>query len=158
MAYYTTSMLTTLTTTTQYATLATFKSGPNQRPVIKQIEIFTRYDNTTAGGIGLAINAAASATGIVNGGTPKPHEPGEPAAGCSTITSATTMATNGGASAVFKRFYHPGSGGAGVIWGLPELQGLLLGLNTTAAGSELCFVNLVAATPALYGINVTFTE
>lgn len=157
MAYYTASMLTTSTTTTQYGTLATFKASSAQRPVIKQIEIFTDSANTTAGGIGLAISTAATTATITNGGTPRAHEPGEPAAGSSLIVSTTgTMATNGGAATVFKRFYHPGSGGAGVIWGMPELGGLILPL--AGATGELCFVNLKGATPAIYGITITFTE
>lgn len=157
MAYYTASMLTTSTTTTQYGTMATFKASATQRPVIKSIEIFTDSANAAAGGIGLAISTAATTATIVAGGTPRAHEPGEPAAGSSMVVSTSgTMATNGGAATVFKRFYHAGVGGAGIVWGFPELGGLLLPL--AGATGELCFVNLKAATPAIYGINITFTE
>lgn len=157
MAYFTASMLTTSTNATQYITLATFRPGTTQRPVIKQIEIFTDSANTTAGGIGLALSTVATTATIVNGGTPRLHEPAEQAAGSSLVVSTSgTMAINGGAGTVFKRFYHPNTGGAGVIWGLPELGSLILPVQGAAA--ELCFVNLKAATPALYGINITFTE
>lgn len=157
--FYTCSLLTTSTSTTQYITLASVKGSTASRTRIKKIEIFTETDNTVAGGIGLAWSTAITTATITNGGTLTAHEGGDAAASATTIVSTSgTMATNGGVATVFKRFPHAGVGGAGIIWGESELGPLIMALGTTAARGELCFVNLKAATPAKYHINVTVTN
>lgn len=155
---YTASMLTTSSSTTQYIMLGSVKGATNDRARVKRIAIFTDSANATAGGIGLAWSTALSATSIVNGGTFTAHDVGDPAATATTITGATTLATNSGAAGVFMRFTHPGSGGAGIIWGENELGPLVMATGATAARGELCFVNLKAAAPALYHITVTLTN
>lgn len=157
--FYTASMLTTSTTTTQYGTMASVKGSTASRTRIKQIEIFTDSANATAGGIGLAWSTAITTATITNGGTFVAHEGGDSAPSAVTIVSTSgTMATNGGVTTVLKRFYHAGVGGSGVIWGVPELGPLIMALGATAARGELCFVNLKAATPAIYGINISITN
>lgn len=157
--FYQASMLTTSTTTTQYGTMASIKGSTASRTRIKKIEIFTESDNATAGGIGLAWSTAITTATITNGGTFTAHEGGDAAASASLIVSTSgTMATNGGVATVFKRFTHSGVAGAGVIWGESELGPLIMALGSTAARGELCLVNLKAATPAKYHINVTVTN
>jgi hypothetical protein len=157
--YYTASILTTSTTTTQYGTMATVKGSTSSRTRIKRIEIFTDSANATAGGIGLAWSTAVSTATTTAGGTFTAHEGGDSSTIATTIVSTTgTMATNGGAATVFRRFTHSGVGGAGVIWTESELGPLIMALGSTAARGELCFVNLKAATPAIYQINVVVTN
>lgn len=161
MNHYSGSMLTTSTTATQYGTMATIKGSTTQPTNIKRIEIFTKQDNAVAGGVGLAWSTALTTATITNGGSFQPHSPEGTlvSAGTALIVSTTgTMATNGGAATVFRRFVHPGAGGAGIIWGESELGPLIMALGSTAARGELCIVNLFAATPALYHVNVVVSE
>lgn len=155
MAQYDVSIRTTLTTATVAATLAALRGSTLQRATIREIHVFTT--SAVAGGIGLARSTALTATPSASV-APVPHDPAEIAAGSVAYTAAATMATNGGISAVFRRWTHSGSQGAGILWSYSLDGPLVLSLGNVAAAGELCFVNLNAATPATYDINITLAE
>lgn len=158
MATFEVSCRTTLTTATVAAALAAIRApgSGGQRPTIQEIQILTT--NAVAGGIGLC-RSTALGTGALTSVTPVAREPSEPtAAGSVAVTAwATAAPTNGGIGTVFRRFTHGAVQGAGVVWPFSELRQLFVPLSSGATG-ELCFVNLNAATPALYDITVILAE
>lgn len=156
MPVFEASVLTTLTTASANAPLASFRASSTQRAEIIEIGISSLTAPTTSGGLGIA-RSSAIGTGTLTSVAGLPRDPSDSTPGTpgSLITNwATAVPTIG---TVFRRWAFPASLGNGVIWTLDRIDPLEVPAQT-AATSEIVFVNLPGTAPGTYYIYVAWEE
>lgn len=151
------SARTTLVGATAMSVLAAFRGPLAARGHIREIHLFAITAATTSGAVGLC-RSTALGTGVLTSVVGIPYDPNDPTPVGQIITNwGTALPTVGIVATVFRRWDQTAAIGNGVIWTFYQESGLIVPINSAAAG-DLCLVNLQATAPGTFDITVVWEE